>query len=773
MANNGSVISVAPSVVSVGTATMIKPQVDTTISDTLNQTISAVPAYMREIVDEANKLRVQSAVNDFVADLNDYKYNAEHGIMNRVGRAVATPESGEAFSSEGNRGVQERIDKHFKGLNAAQKELAQKFIDDTRIKNEHEFLTYESKQIHDYSNDVYSNAVKNHSLNLAKMGWDTESRERDIQGIYDAIDSLGKTNGWSPDHIDYEKKKVVSGALQDVLTLLINQDNVKGAQKFFNEVGKAYQLDPKVLINARKRILASARAQQTKAVVNSALEGLQDCYTVGAQVGRAALEAGAVLPDDVKAKYDQAQTRQEKARILNAWVDPALKGSGGDLTVAVRSLLGEGAKDEDVKKIASAIHYGNAVEQFTEMDALNYVREMHPDMPRDEQIKMAKKVIDETRVQQALIAADTDARVTDALKGLQSGNIPNNFEQIDTTGWSPTQVQRAHKVWERDKRALTDPTEYNYGNETLFATLMQDPVKLSRMSEADLYALRADLSDSQWKQVFDRRQSVESANGDARKFHLDIDSGIKNELDAYLEKARPELLDSKHKNMYNVTLNRVQTAVKRTVNAEIKPGEVVDPIKLQRLTIRALHEESFWKGGPNVLEDANFDITQDVTLTNVFKAMATVVDGNLNPSDTAARATAESFLLDGQNGRVADQLRASPAAVDELLRVLPEYFLNEFIYSKDSSGKKRLKREYAENPQLILAKFVSTVRERGAGRGGRSKAQDIETRPWWQARALQKMGEQRKKSQVYSDDALEDFDIPGDSAPTNDLILSR
>ena len=178
MANNGSVISVAPSVVSVGTATMIKPQVDTTISDTLNQTISAVPAYMREIVDEANKLRVQSAVNDFVADLNDYKYNAEHGIMNRVGRAVATPESGEAFSSEGNRGVQERIDKHFKGLNAAQKELAQKFIDDTRIKNEHEFLTYESKQIHDYSNDVYSNAVKNHSLNLAKMGWDTESRER-------------------------------------------------------------------------------------------------------------------------------------------------------------------------------------------------------------------------------------------------------------------------------------------------------------------------------------------------------------------------------------------------------------------------------------------------------------------------------------------------------------------------------------------------------------------------------------------------------------------
>lgn len=773
MANNGSVISVAPNVVSGGTATLIKPQVDTTISDTLNQTISAVPAYMRELVDEANKLRVQSAINDFTADLNDYKYNAEHGIMNRVGSAVATPESGEAFSSEGNRGVQERLDKHFKGLNAAQQELAQKFIDDTRIKNEHEFLTYEAKQIHDYSNDVYSNAVNNHSLNLAKMGWDKESRDRDIEGIYNAIDQLGATNGWSEEHVTYEKKKVVSGALQDVLTLLINQDNVKGAQKFFNEVGKEHQLDPKVLIQARKRILASARAQQTKTVVNSALEGLQDCYTVGAQVGRAALEAGAVLPDDVKAKYDQAQTRQEKARILNAWVEPSLKNSGGDLTVAVRGLLGEGAKDEDVKKIASSIHYGNAVEQVTEMDALNYVRDTHPELPRDEQIKLAKKVFDETRVQQALAAAQTSAIVTDQLKQLQAGNVPESFEQIDTTGCSPTQVKMMRRVWERDKRALTDPNEYNYGNEMLFADLMQNPNKLARLSEADVYALRADLSDAQWKKTFDRWSEWKTSNGESSKLNNNIDKEIQTQMDDYLGRVRPELLDSKHKDVYNVTLNRVKASVMRTVNSELRPNETVDPIKLQRLTIRALNAESFWKGGPSVLEDASFDITQDVTLTNVFKTMATVVDGNLNPSEAAARATAESFLLDGNSGSVAQQLQASPEAVDELLRVLPEYFLNEFIYSKDGTGKKRLKREYAENPHLILAKFVSTVRERGAGRGGRSKAQDIETRTVWQARSMQMMGEQRKKNQGYSDDALEDFDIPGNSAPSNDLIMSR
>lgn len=772
MANNTGVISVAPTILSPSSANMATSKVDTTVGDNLVNTINAVPSYLRELVDEANKLRVQSAVNDFEADLNDYKYSAERGIMNRLGRDVATPASGEAFSSEAMRGVQARLDKHFKGLNASQAELARKYIETARIKNQHEFLQHESHQIREYSRDVYSNAINSHALNLAKMGWDAESRERDIEGIHSSLDSLGKTMGWSQEHIGYQKRKVVSEALQNVLTLLINQENIQGAQKLFNEVGAKYQLDSSALIRARKRILEAARARQAKTVTSVVLEGLQDCYTVGAQLGQKVFDTGVKLPDELKAKYDAATTRQERARIFNEWVEPAIKKSGGDLEVAVRQLMGDNAKEGDVKKIASSIHYGNAFSQITELDALNYVKEMWPDLAQSEQIKRAKAVIDETRTQQTLAMMQASAGVTDQLKKLQAGEVPELFEQIDTTGWTLSQINAVRRTWERQKRAQTDPTEFNCGNETLFATLMQEPVRLSRMSEADLYATRADLSEAQWKNIFDRWQQVQSAGGDPRQFHTDIEKDIKAEVDAYFERVHPDLLETKKKAAYNLALNRVMTDVKRTVNAEIRPGEVVDPVKLQRLVLHSLNQESFWKGGKTVLENAQLELTEDPTLASVFRGITVITDGNLNPSEAAIRATAESFLLDGNRGRVAQLLQTSPEATEELLRLLPEYFLAEFIYSKDSAGKKHIKREYAENPQLILAKFVSTVRDRGAGKGGRTKTQEIKDSTAWKARTLSEFAQQRKNHFGYTEDALEDLDIPWDNAPTDNFLVS-
>lgn len=175
MAQDYGLLQVAPNRIG-GSLSMAPVKVDTSTQEAAAALGGVANDYLKEIVAQANKTRVQDAINQFTQDLDNFKYNTNSGMMRRRGRDVALPEGGELFSVEGERGVEERIGKYFGGLNKAQKELAKDFISRTRMSNRNEFLRHEAQECDNYTVDVNDAAVKRARNSLAQNGRYKEAR---------------------------------------------------------------------------------------------------------------------------------------------------------------------------------------------------------------------------------------------------------------------------------------------------------------------------------------------------------------------------------------------------------------------------------------------------------------------------------------------------------------------------------------------------------------------------------------------------------------------
>jgi len=598
-------LQVAPNRIS-GSLSMATPRVDDTTQKAAAGVASAANDFLKELIDQANKTRVQDAINQYTEDLDHYKYDKDTGMMRRKGRDVALPESGEAFSVEGERGVEERIGKYFGGLNQAQQELAKDFLSRTRASNRNEFLRHEAQECDNYTVDVSEAGIKRARNSLAQNGMHPEVRAADIQTIRDSYAAIGKIRGWSDEHVKNSSDEAISGALKDVIGVLLDDGNISAATKLFNESGRGGNLLGRDMIQLRKRINRMRQAAAQKAAAQADARRLITEATPELSMDKAIREAGISAPGLEKA-IKGITDPEELLRAKQKYFGKVLHDAGGDMRTAMWIVAGydpntvyDNADVETIKAVEKAAKAADGAPTYavpSVSELYGRMRREHPELTDMQAMKRAQEVGKILGARAQLQSLEADAQLGRALQALDAGA---DFDSVDTSLLTGPMLKA---VEARARKVMAGTT--SVGDDATFYAVKAHPEQLAKMTEAQVRAALASCSDAQIAAALQLRQTI-AANGG--KIEYTKTARIRQAFDLELRRAGSALLDSKNKAQYE---QRVDLIAQRVASLEREAGKGIDDASLNAIVLKMAQQPMFYSDGPTYVSADQIDFSRE------------------------------------------------------------------------------------------------------------------------------------------------------------------
>ena len=620
---NYGLLQVAPNRIS-GNLSLATPQTDDTLQKAASGVASTANSFLKELVDQANRTRVQDAINQYSEDLDHFKYDRDTGMMRRKGRDVALPESGEAFSVEGERGVEERIGKYFGGLNQAQQDLAKDFLSRTRASNRNDFLRHEAAECDNYTVDVSDAAIKRARNSLAQNGMFPEARAADIQTIRDSYAAIGRIRGWSDEHVKNSADEAISGSIKDVIGVLLDDGNVAAATKLFNDEGRNGNLLGRDMIGLRKRITKMREAAAQKAKVDALVQDLAVASSSEMTAINALREEGFSLPA-LDGLLAAEKDPRKKLRIQREWFGKLLKTAGGDTRKALWAAVdaetaSEDVDEETVKRIERAAKKAGTRPTYevpSVGEVMLRIKDLRPDLPEEEIKSLAGKAHKSWEAHIGAQALMADAQLDRAFKALDSGK---GFESLETDRLTAPMVRALQRRSDKAAAGALDVRD-----DATYYSITANPEKLARMTESQVRAAAATCSDAQVAKLLQLRQNVVANGG---KIQYTKTARIRQAFDLALPKDSP-LRGSSNKAVYE---QRVAQVAARLQAMERENGQGIDDRRLNELVLSMVQQPIFFLDGPTYgdLKDVDFSKVKDAedTLTRFCRQRQSIANPN-------------------------------------------------------------------------------------------------------------------------------------------------
>lgn len=747
--SNYDSLRVAPTVKSGGAVSFVDSRMDNSVGKTLSAVSASANDFNAELYEQANKIRVQAAINDYATDMSDWLYNADTGLMNRKGKDVAAPKSGEAFGVEAKRGMEERLQKYFGGLSPSQQKIAREFVDRERINRNADFLRHESREIQSYGNEVLESALKLSANNIAKGGWDRERLTQELGIIDGHIAELGKLNGWSDEKVLSSALEFKTKTIQNLADILVSNDNLDGARHLLDEYGQTLVLNRGHLIRAEKakqrererkirehqllvahqqREAAIAKAKrfndkQAGLIATDALNYVQDSRQDGLRFSQFMMDNGIKLPKDVQEKYDAATTEIERREILRGFGTDAIVKAEGNYRVAIESALKDGTGEVDTNRANDL--------------AMRYVGTPPPELTREELNEAIDKVrpglSDEQRQAVYIKAAGQHNSSVMDRHNVEMNAIANAFTQLSRDGADGTydkryispQGQRALNIyWKRKQENDLDTP-----NDAVFAYWMQNRDKLKNLPIGEVMLLRSQVSRSQSAVIEEEWQKLQNT-GSKKGFDFDIRTDTYNKFDDAMLNLNPGLKQS-DKTMYSIIKEQVTSRVMREWREVAKPGEKVDPEWLSQHVMIALTDNVYYKNGPKVYEGSTVNFSKEPAVSEFLTFVAQSADGVQNPSMQYLTNVLMDIRHAGPRSRYTTDLSA-----DDLIRFIPEQILTKYkMVETNSKGQRVPTKLFERNLYRAVKLWLDEVAARSPG-----ATQETPSTPWINTSPLLRIG---------------------------------
>ena len=751
--SNYDSLRVAPTVKSGGAVSFVDSRMDNSVGKTLSAVSAAANDFNAELYEQANKIRVQAAINDYATDMSDWLYNADTGLMNRKGKDVAAPKSGEAFGVEAKRGMEERLQKYFGGLSPSQQKIAREFVDRERINRNADFLRHESREIQSYGNEVLETAVKISAKNIAKGGWNPELLTTELGNIDAKFLERAKLNGESEEKALNDALEFKTKTIQDLADILVGNDNLDGARQLLERYGQTLALNSsryrhavKVKENERRieqerrlrmaehrqRIALleqerreRAHAKEVKDRIDDRGAALYDDVRARSsteyQMGMQALNNyGASMTGDFKKHYDEATTEADRVNAVREWVMNAQVEAKGDPFKTAEILLkGQDGTTDTAKAEAFAKYFDQVLpaRPMTDSEVREFAKERFKDADENELNGIIASMEKHGKAYDARAAV---ARNDAMIKAVEAAMAGKDIESISTSGLSAGDITRLKGLIE--KRAKGD---WDSDNEDLYYDLYQHPERLATMPRGELWMYKNELSAQSWGSLHARWVALgsggESGSGvgtaDPKfKLQLDIEKDIKDEFDRYLNENYKELLSKDKREQYNDALYRTTRYAMQMWRENVRPdGSRPTPEQLRGMVAGAARRMSFFRDGDLLYGVKDLPISDSDELDYLLRSIVRRADNNTDPSDAQMRSALRGLLGDGAHGRYADAIDPN-----EVVLALPTLWLEKrgLVEYRESEQVLVPTKKLKGSPYTYVTEFISDLKKYGIDSGG-------------------------------------------------------
>lgn len=375
--------------------------------------------YAQQAFEQANKTRVQEALNNLDAELFDGMYGQE-GMMSRKGKAVVDTGKNESFTQEG-MGMFDRIASHYAdGLTPIQRKLYEEKVQGRRLSAEKDFTRHEAQQYNAYAIETEGVRAARAADNLAVNGYDNARLQESVAEMRDAYKKLGELQGWGADKTKYETDKAISSTLAGVIRGQLSQGNTEAALGLFR-LGEKGLIRGSDAVGLRKTLETVIKAQDITNKANDVAYLVETSHDINYRFGDQIAKTEYTSPELERA-LSKAKNDRERRDAYAMEADRILAKAGGNTNKACQYVfMGDRVFEKDVviasgqadAMAAAVMTDPNAGTQMTEDDIYRQVHKLHPDLSVDDKKAIAKKAKDQ--VYDQFVARD-EARKTTVLE---------------------------------------------------------------------------------------------------------------------------------------------------------------------------------------------------------------------------------------------------------------------------------------------------------------------------------------------------------------------
>lgn len=367
--------------------------------------------YAQQAFEQANKTRVQEALNNLDAELFDGMYGQE-GMMSRKGKSVVDTGKNESFTQEG-MGMFDRIASHYAdGLTPIQRKLYEEKVQGRRLSAEKDFTRHEAQQYNAYAIETEGVRAARAADNLAVNGYDNARLQESVAEMRDAYKKLGELQGWGSEKTKYETDKAISSTLAGVIRGQLSQGNTEAALGLFR-LGEKGLIRGSDAVGLRQALGKASQLQMQESAAQSVAFEVTANHDINYRLGDQLKRTGYTSPELEKA-LEKAQTEQERRTAYAMEADRLLVKSGGDVKTACQYAIHGDAvviKSPEADSMAvSVMTAPDAGTLPTEDDLYRQVHKMFPEMSASDKAEVAKKA--KNHLQNQFVAIDESRKKT-------------------------------------------------------------------------------------------------------------------------------------------------------------------------------------------------------------------------------------------------------------------------------------------------------------------------------------------------------------------------
>lgn len=496
-----------------------------------------IAAHQLEEANKARDARALQVANDYYIRGMEYLVG-EKGALLQKETQVTDGVDGKSYTEYHTGGLDKISRELLSGLDPETRKLAEEKIAGTRRGFIGQLYTHEGAE--------YRNAEINAVKTAANVAADQVSHGLNLRGgyaqIYDNYLSLAGKNGAdikSPDILYAVKRQAqvaYSKALEARIDTLIAQENPYGAASALQAGLAVGGMDANLLVGMRKKVNDAVEAHVVKTRGEMGAGMLQAEKTSTALIGKALsptldmvnrFTGDSGLPDDEEHKVQRWQDAINSAITQFGGEGGAMIalsfGSSDSLNKAQEAAEQKYGKDkvspaslvefmtpEEKAKLTKArnfykANYGAAT-QTTAGEIYAMARRIAPKGASEELVqKIAVQIASDMQKAEQMRDVKSSAAVSEAMRRMENGDM--SLVGVDLSALSPTQRSQFERV------RHNSVSKFPVSDTKLFMDLIENPQRLTGMSETDFLLLKADLSPSDWGMLHDRRRSILGTGG--------------------------------------------------------------------------------------------------------------------------------------------------------------------------------------------------------------------------------------------------------------------
>lgn len=616
------------------------------------------------IVEEANRVRVDDALNKLRERQLKLTYDKDVGFQNQVGLNALERKSGKSLTEDYDETFQNQISEISEGLgNDMQRSAFMAKANEMRVSFNGMTTKHEADQFKDYTLSVREGTIKNRMNEIGLKYDDPAAIDESVSSIrgavYDQARLLGKSAEWA----DAQAKKMTSEAHKVALSAALEKNNVEYAEGYMKKYASQMEaddllrvqglvtkeMDRKVGVQVASQVMTSVvpklQTNDLDRAFNIALKTesgnrqfdnqgkliMSKAGAVGAAqvmptTGPEAAKLAGLQWDEAKFKNDPDYNR----RLGKAYFEKQLQDFGGNLSAAYAAYnAGPGAVKEAMKKATQNNRVPNASAanpksflEFLPKETQDYVDKNmqayssgNGSFERPSLMEIHNQVRAQlgpnASTERMKIAIDEATRQYDdfekARKQKEEDTVANAMREIAQNGGRFNNLSPATRgalfnlAPEKIDSVMSFANRVAKGDDTtnlaVYQKLSSSDAYLKGLSDSQFYALRGELSDSDFKHFANERGKLISGTASEKPDDINsaaVNSIVNNRLMSMGVDPTPK--DSKKEEVMRVAAVR-KFITDQVLQQQKQSGKKMNDAELEKFVDKMFFETAMTKGG--------------------------------------------------------------------------------------------------------------------------------------------------------------------------------